>query len=58
MKIYTCLMNSTAGLIGQHIERDPNAEATKQLLERGIIAEIKVVEPEETKAPRKRKAKA
>lgn len=58
MKTYVCKINSTAGMRGQRIERDPNELATKQLLERGMIAEIKVVEPAETKAPRKRKAKA
>lgn len=55
MKIYTCLINSTAGLIGQQIKRDPQHQATQQLLERGIIAEVKIVEPEETKAKRKPK---
>lgn len=57
MALYVCKINSTAGRIGQRIDRDPREEATQQLLARGIIAEIKVVEPEETKAPRKRKAK-
>ena len=59
MKLYRCLINSTAGLVSDppH-QRDPNLEQTKQLLERGIIAEVKIEQPEEVKAtPRKRKAK-
>lgn len=59
MKLYRCLINSTAGLVSDapH-ERDPNLEQTKQLLERGIIAEVKIAQPFDTKeAPRKRKAK-
>lgn len=49
-------MNSTAGLIGQQIKRDPEEVSTQQLLERGIIAEVKIVEPTETKRRSKKNA--
>ena len=55
MKNYVCQMNSTSGLTGAIIQREPEDESTRLLLERGIIAEVKIVVPAETK---KRKAKA
>ena len=56
MKTYKCLMDSTAGRRDTLIERHPQDEATISLLERGIIAEIKIEQPAETKTARKRKA--
>ena len=47
-------MDSTAGRRDTLIERHPQDEATISLLERGIIAEVKVEQPAETKT-RKRK---
>lgn len=59
MATYICKINSTAGRIGQKIDRDPQSESTKQLLERGLIYEAKVVELKETKStkPKRNKAK-
>ena len=42
MKSYKCLINSTAGLRGTIIELNPDLQQTKQRLERGIIAELKI----------------
>ena len=38
-------MNSTTGLIGKQVEMQPESERTIQLLDRGIIAELKIVAP-------------
>ena len=49
MKSYKCLINSTAGLRGTIIELNPDLQQTKQRLERGIIAELKIEKPAEVK---------
>lgn len=61
MKSYKCLINSTAGLRGTIIELNPDLQQTKQRLERGIIAELKIEKPaevKETKARKRRSKKA
>ena len=55
MQTYKCLINSTAGLAGTLIKREPTCENTRALLERGIIAEVKVEQPAEVKRVRKNK---
>jgi hypothetical protein len=58
MQTYIYNMVTHNAKAGQVVELEPTDEATRSLLERGIIREHKTVEPEETKAPRARKAKA
>lgn len=57
MKSYKCLINSTAGLAGKIIGLDENTQQTKQRLERGIIAELKIEKPAEVKETKKRRTK-
>ena len=58
MKSYKCLINSTAGLRGAIIELNPDLQQTKQRLERGIIAELKIEKPAEVKETKVRKRKS
>jgi len=55
MKEYICLIHTTQGAQGAIVERDEKAQQTKDLLDRGIIAEHKVKKPTETKARKSRK---
>ena len=56
MKTYKVLITSTLGKSGQLV-RLPDNSQTKERLKKGIVAEIKVAAPEETKAKRKPRAK-
>lgn len=58
MKSYKCLINSTAGLRGAIIELNPDLQQTKQRLERGIIAELKIEKPTEVKETKTRKRRS
>lgn len=57
MKPYKCLINSTAGMRGTIIQLDENLQQTKQRLEGGIIAELKIEKPAEVKETKTRKRK-
>lgn len=54
---YKVIMNSTEGRIGQIIERDPTLQSTKELLERGLIIELKIEQPAEVKKRASKSAK-
>ena len=56
MKTYKVLITSTLGKSGQLVELPDNSQ-TNERLKKGIVAEVKIVEPEETKAKRKPRAK-
>jgi hypothetical protein len=58
MKSYKCLINSTAGLRNEIITLDPNLQQTKQRLESGIIAELKIEKPTEVKETKTRKRRS
>jgi len=56
MKTYKVLITSTLGKSGQLVELPDNSQ-TNERLKKGIVAEVKIVAPEETKAKRKPRAK-
>ena len=56
MKTYKVLITSTLGISGQFVKLPDNSQ-TKERLKKGIVAEVKIVQPEETKAKRKPRAK-
>ena len=56
MKTYKILITSTLGKSGQLVELPDNSQ-TKERLKKGIVAEVKIVAPKETKAKRKPRAK-
>ena len=56
MKTYKVLITSTVGKSGQFVQLPDNSQ-TKERLKKGIVAEVKIVAPEETKSKRKPRAK-
>ena len=57
MKTYKVLITSTLGTSGQLVKLPDNSQ-TNERLKKGIVAEVKIVAPEETKAKtRKPRAK-
>ena len=56
MKTYKVLITSTLGTSGQLVKLPDNSQ-TKERLKKGIVAEVKIVAPKETKAKRKPRAK-
>ena len=56
MKTYKVLITSTLGKAGQFVQLPDNSQ-TKERLKKGIVAEVKIVAPEETKSKRKPRAK-
>ena len=56
MKDYKVLITSTIGRAGDIVTLQ-NTSQTQERLKKGIICELKIVQPEETKAKPKRRTK-
>ena len=56
MKTYKVLITSTLGTAGDLVALPENSQ-TQERLKKGIVCELKVIEPEEVKAKRTRKSK-
>ena len=56
MKQYKVLISSTLGIAGTIVELPDNTQ-TKQRLAKGIVCEVKIVAPVETKTPSRKSKK-